>query len=232
MRRRTSYRTLVACIAGLTCFAGTTPAVAAEPNQTEPIRLTAVQMDSITAGTALVATDALATVAGDRALALTAAQTFTNLGANSQQVGGGSSAVAAGSTFAATNSSTIVGNGRSNTSLALDASSAASGGSVAANAFTQALAFDSAVAEVAVGLAQSFAGGGGGNAASATSEVGGSGGVIAGSVTRLVQTPQYSIAQATAFAITINSRAASNRNARSATGNRIRCAPRSSAAGL
>lgn len=235
MRKPNSYTALIVCI-GVWIGAwigGASPAVADEPNSSAPIRLTALQMDNITAGTALVATDASAYVAGDKALALTSAQTLNRRGASAQQVGGGSGAVAIGSQFAATNSTTsaVVGNGLSNASLVLDANSAANGNSVVANALTQVLAFDGAVADVALGLARSFAQGGQGNTASATSEVGGNGNVISGSVTRLVQTPRFTLAQATAFAATFNPTAATPRsNARSAANTLVRCRPRSSVA--
>lgn len=234
MRRRTLCPVLMFCVGGLASL-GTASAWAAGPAATEPIRLTSSQMDMITAGTALVGTDASAIVVGDRGLALTSAQTLVTNGPNAQQVGGGgSSAFGIGSSFVATNSSTaaIVGDGVSNAAVFLDASSVAAGGTVLANAFTQVLGFDSAVADVALGLAQSVAGGGERNVASATSDVGGGGGkFIAGSVTRLVQTPRFSIAQATAFAITINPSAATlpqtvaapSRNSGSAAGNRARC---------
>ena len=239
MRRRNSHPALAAPI-GLSIgifLGGISTAAMAGPENGAPIRLTALQMDGITAGTALVSSDASAYVAGDQALALTAAHTLNRRGASAQQVSGGSGAVAAGSQFAATNSTTsaFVGNGASNASVVLDANSAASGSSVTANALTQVLAFDGAVADVALGLARSFSQGGQGNTASATSEVGGNGDFIAGTVTRLVQTPQFTLAQATAFAASFNPTsnqpvANRNSNARSAANRLVRCRPRSSVA--
>ena len=229
MRKRSSNRALTVCIGGLVWFGGAAAALAAETTQSAPIRLTATQMDGITAGTAVVATDASAIVVGGRGLALTSAHTIANSNRTAQHVGGGSSAVGIGSSFAATNSSTAVavGNGIPNAALAVGASGTAGGGSAIANAFSQAVGFDSAVADVALGLARSFAGGGEGSVATATSDVGRDGGVLSGSVTRVVQTPRFSLAQATAFAATINPPAAPPDNAaRSSAANRVQCPTR------
>lgn len=198
MRRRTLCSVLVLCVAGLA------PLGAASVWAAEPVRLTRSQMDTITAGTAVVATDASALVLGIGGLALTSARTVATGGPYPHVAGGGSGAFGAGSLLVAASSTTtaFAGDDKSGAGVSVGANGGAAGDSALAGAHTEAVAVDGKLADVVVGLARGVAMGSDGSDVVVTSAVGGTGGrLVAGSVSKVVRTPTFTLGVAWAFAI-------------------------------
>lgn len=195
-------RPMTLCSLLITAAAGFVPFQASAIAADVPTRLSAAQMETVTAGAAVIGTDAAAQAAGIGARALTSAKTRNFSSPTIQLAVGRSSALGVGTFLVATNSATaaVAGDGRSSAAIALNAGSIATGPVASTGAFTQALAVDSDFAAVAFGLAGSIAGGGNQNIAFATGDARGRRGSV---VTSRVQVPGFSAAQATAFAISL-----------------------------
>lgn len=204
MRRRTLCSVLALCVAGLAPLGAVS--VRSAELASEPIRLTPSQMDKITAGTAVVATDASAFVLGQGSLALTSARTLAG-GPHPQFAGGGSGAFGIGSLLIATSSTTTAsaGDGESSAGVSVGANGGATGDSALASSQTRAMAVDGAAADLALGMARGVAVGSDASDVVVTSSVGGSGGrLITGSVSKVIRTPGFTLGVAWAFAISID----------------------------
>ncbi|MGH6946701.1 MAG: hypothetical protein ACREDZ_05185 [Kiloniellales bacterium] len=124
--------------------------------------------------------------------------------------GGGSGAFGIGSLLVAASSMTtaFAGDDKSSAGVSVGANGAAIGDSALVDIHTEAAAVDGKVADIAVGLARGVAMGRDGSDVVVTSAVGGTGGrLVAGSASKVVRTPTFTLGVAWAFAISFDASA-------------------------